>query len=133
MLLVGALFALFAVGLWLYCLTDALLTPEAGFGSPAKKTWIVLIAVMFVLGAAAWLLAGRPSRYPAGRAAGFVPRGSEALGPEAEAALLRHPAGRWRLDGPPAEAGPTGPDDDPEFLRQLDSVIRNSREPGDEI
>ncbi|SRR5216683_181290 len=131
MLLLGTLFALFAVGLWLYCLTDALLAPDAGFSSPAKKTWIVLIAFTFVLGAAAWLIAGRPSRYPAGQAAGVPPRGTDVPGPEADAALLRHPAGR-RLDGPAAEAGPAGPDDDPEFLRLLDRVIRNGGEPGDE-
>jgi hypothetical protein len=49
----------------------------------------------------------------------------------ADAAVARHPAGRFRKtrDGRPI---PIGPDDDPEFLRQLDSRIRGtSSDPGE--
>jgi len=41
----------------------------------------------------------------------------------ADAALSRHPAGRSRR---PGQTRPTGPDDDPEFLRQLDQRIHGT-------
>jgi len=45
--------------------------------------------------------------------------------------VARHPAGRARNGD--ASIGPKGPDDDPDFLRALDRVIRGSYEAGDEI
>ncbi len=65
-------------------------------------------------------------------------------GSAAEAAFLRHPAGRGRYasaDDPVSLAGtpvsedwtvPRGPDDDPDFLSELDRVIRRDREAGGE-
>jgi hypothetical protein len=65
-------------------------------------------------------------------------------GSAADAAFRRHPAGRARFGGaddrmsPPgaALAGwavPRGPDDDPEFLAELDRVIRGEpRFPGED-
>jgi hypothetical protein len=61
------------------------------------------------------------------------------------AALRRHPAGRAREDwiaetslqdlvsgarDEPVPLWPSAPDDDPEFLRYLDQVIRDNREAG---
>ena len=44
---------------------------------------------------------------------------------EAEAAVLRHPAGRSRPRRASIRPSPLkGPDDDPEFLRSLDRAIR---------
>jgi hypothetical protein len=61
-------------------------------------------------------------------------------GPAAEAAFRRHPAGRALTDAdlaaaPPRDAPrtwarPSGPDDDPEFLRELDRLIRGRRQRG---
>jgi|ERR1022692_1831986 hypothetical protein len=62
-------------------------------------------------------------------------------GPAAEAAFRRHPAGRaLTADGelataqqpnaPSAWARPNGPDDDPEFLSELDRQIRGRRQRG---
>jgi hypothetical protein len=65
-------------------------------------------------------------------------------GSAAEAAFRRHPAGRARYadaddrlspGGSPVSsdwAVPRGPDDDAEFLSQLDRAIRRDRELGDE-
>ena len=47
MLLSGALFALFMTGFWLYCLTDAILTPAAECRGVSKPTWIVIISLTF--------------------------------------------------------------------------------------
>jgi hypothetical protein len=45
----------------------------------------------------------------------------------AEAALARHPASQARRATGPGQAVPLGPDDDPEFLRQLSERIRRER------
>ena len=56
-----------------------------------------------------------------------------AVGPEADDALRRHPAGRARHGGT-AERNPApviGPDDDPEFINSLEWLIRGG-EPDEE-
>jgi hypothetical protein len=132
MLLPGVLFALFLAGCWLYCLADAALTPAGDYLGWSKRAWVVIIAVTFIAGALAWVIAGRHSRarhwpataidhlaiaslddvniiwYPHRPGAGT-----------ADAALARHPAGRSRMRGRQVPSVPRGPDDDPEFLRQL--------------
>jgi hypothetical protein len=45
----------------------------------------------------------------------------------AEAALARHPASQARRAEDPARARTVGPDDDPEFLRELSERIRRER------
>src|SRR5512135_1873507 len=50
---------------------------------------------------------------------------------EAEAALLRPPAGRSRPRGVPGQSPPMGPDDDPDFLRSLSRAIHGA-DPGDD-
>lgn len=162
MLLLGALFALFVVGFWLYCLADVAFTPRSECRGLPKAAWLVIVAGTSVAGAVAWLVARRPARavppppgirrpgagrrQPPGPRVTAVDRpalrdggagGSGRNGPggdgpgkrpslEAEAALLWHPAGRSRACGAPGRAAPQGPDDDPEFLRGLDEVIRGS-------
>lgn len=142
MLLSGVLFVLFLAGCWLYCLTDAALTPKWEYRSRlAKSTWIYLIAATFVVGAAAWLIARRSWRNrswvsaPAGRGT-RIGRGARDFmwhpASAADVAAARHPASRSRLAPPGHGTLPKGPDDDPEFLRQLDSRIRGtSTDPGE--
>ena len=62
MLLSGALFVLFLAGCWLYCLTDAALTPAAEYRRLPKAAWLGIIAATFIVGAIAWLLARRSAR-----------------------------------------------------------------------
>ena len=167
MLLSGALFFLFLAGCWLYCLTDAALTPGAEYRGLPKAAWIGIIAATFIVGAIAWLVARRSARTQSW-ATGYVGRATlvdpadtdptwypywvaadladsagaadaqdadaadtDAADTDAAAAVARHPAGRSRK----ARAGrhiPLGPDDDPEFLRHLDSRIRGtSSDPGE--
>ena len=165
MLLSGVLFVLFLAGCWLYCLTDAALTPAAEYRGLSKAAWIGIIAATFIVGAIAWLIARRSARTQSwatgyvGRAtlvdpadtdpnwyphwvaadvadsAGATDAGDAADAADAldaaDAAVARHPAGRFKK----ARGGrpiPKGPDDDPEFLRQLDSRIRGtSSDPGE--
>jgi hypothetical protein len=132
MLLSGALFALFMTGCWLYCLTDAILTPAADCRGLSKQGWVALIAVTFIAGAFAWLIVRRPVREPARVP---VPR-KDQDDPEGEAeiaglswtaaddAVARHPAGRGKVTDP--YAVPKGPDDDKAFLSALERAIRRN-------
>ena|ERR1035438_7259655 len=135
MLLSGALFALFMTGFWLYCLTDAILTPAPECRGLSKPAWVVIITVTFIGGAIAWLIVRQPVRSPASGdpdssddGAGFL---SERWTAEDDA-VARHPAGRARTTGA-ARAAPKGPDDDPAFLRALDRVIRGNFQAGEEV
>lgn len=152
MLLLGALFALFISGFWLYCLVDVALTPGNECRGLPKAAWVVIVAGTFVIGAVVWLAVRRPARtvlaaappdgHPGGPPALFPPEGRDRSVPrsgppdpygwdgpdvagslEAEAALLRHPAGRSRPRSASSRPRPKGPDDDPGFLRSLDRAI----------
>jgi hypothetical protein len=149
MLLLGVLAALLAAGLWMYALIDILLTPATDCRRLGKGAWLTIAGLLFVPGALAWLAFGRPFATPGRYLPGRGPRSSwgyrpriDLLGPDAEEALRRHPAGRARYDmaddadlfgladATAADIVPTGPDDDPEFLDYLDRVVRDIREAG---
>jgi hypothetical protein len=137
MLLSGALFALFMMGFWLYCLTDAILTPASEFRGMPKPAWVAVITVTFIGGAIAWLIVREPLRSPASPLAS-VPHPDDPDArhfrrerwTDAEDAVARHPAGRART---PATMVPAGPDDDSEFLRALDRAIRGNSQAGGEV
>ena len=85
----------------LYAFIDCLQTPRAYARSLPKWLWLVLVVIVPVVGAVAWLFAGRPQR---ASLVGAAPR-------------------RGR-------GGPVAPDDDPAFLRKLadDEWSRRMRE-----
>ena len=62
MLLLGALFALFAGGFWLYCLVDVALTPSDECPRLPKAAWVAVVAGTFVVGATVWLAVRRPAQ-----------------------------------------------------------------------
>jgi hypothetical protein len=142
MLLSGALFALFMTGFWLYCLTDAILTPAAEFHRMSKPAWIVVITVTFIGGAIAWLIIRQPVRSSSELLAPgprWDPDSVDDLGDDhfrterwtdTDDAVARHPAGRARV-ADTGRAAPKGPDDDPEFLRALDRAIRGNSQAGE--
>ena len=137
MLLSGALLALFMMGFWLYCLTDAFLTPASEFRGMPKPAWIAVITLTFIGGAVAWLIVREPLRSPAAPLESaqhpddpghrYFRRGRRT---DADDAVARHPAGRARAL---ATTMPAGPDDDPEFLRALDRAIRGNSQAGGEV
>jgi hypothetical protein len=123
MLLSEVLFALFLAGFWLYCLTDAVLTPPVP-GWP-KRAWVTFIAATFIIGAIAWVIARRRARrrhWPRSVAGHQAFRDPDWT-PMA-AAIARHPATRSVQAEGPVWTPPKGPDDDPEFLSHLDRLIR---------
>jgi len=123
MLLSEVLFVLFLAGFWLYCLTDAALTPAVpGW---RKRAWVAFIAATFVIGAIAWVIARRRSRgrrWP--RSATYHQVFRDPDWPPMAAAIARHPATRSVQAERPVWTAPKGPDDDPEFLSHLDRLIR---------
>ncbi len=140
MLLSGALFALFMTGFWLYCLTDAVLTPAAECRGLPKPAWVAIITVTFIGGAIAWLIMRRSVRGSSARSLTPPPpwdpddEGSvlSERWTDADDAVARHPAGRARITDA-ALAAPKGPDDDLDFLRMLDRVIRGNFQAGEEV
>jgi hypothetical protein len=95
-LLTRGLPVLFELGLTIFCLIDCIQSPEAGVRNLPKWAWIVLILLFPLLGAIAWLVAGRPS----------PTRGREEY-------VTGYP--EYRSD----RRAPLGPDDDPAYLREL--------------
>ncbi len=139
MLLSGALFALFMTGFWLYCLTDAILTPASQCAGMSKRAWVVVITVTFIGGAVAWLIVRQPARSSSGSLAPMPRWDPDPLDEPGKDyfradrwtdAIARHPAGRARA-ADIGRAGPKGPDDDPEFLRALDRAIRGNSQAGE--
>jgi hypothetical protein len=138
MFLSGVLFVLFLAGCWAYCLTDAALTPAAEFPGVRKPVWLTAIAVTFIVGAIAWLIARRmwragywprrPAAHPSITGFYYQKAAAESLHDtprDAAEALARHPATRSK--NTPERALPIGPDDDPEFLRELTERIRGEQ------
>lgn len=96
----------------IYALIDAIMTPRVQARSLPKPLWIVLIILIPLLGALAWLLVGRPRAEPHHRGGGGNGGGGGTDGP----APRTPPTRPGRRRGSPA------PDDDPEFLRRLDQA-----------
>jgi hypothetical protein len=134
MWLAGALIILLTVGFVLPCMLDITMTPDSEFTMFGKGTWLLIAGAFWIFGAIAWLVAGRPRRLPMLHRSNPYPPGG--YGP-AEA-MYRHPAARAAggYDEPIGSLGfaaarlPLGPDDDPEFLMELDRRIREVRDDG---
>jgi hypothetical protein len=133
MWLACALIILASVGFVLPCMLDITMTPDSEFTTLSKGTWLIIAGAFWVFGAIAWLVAGRPRRLGLHRSSPYPPGGFD----RAES-LYRHPAAR-AAGGYAEPAGavgfiverrPLGPDDDPEFLLELDRRIREGREDG---
>ncbi|PZG55802.1 hypothetical protein C1I98_02775 [Spongiactinospora gelatinilytica] len=85
---------------WLYCLFDVITTPEEETRNLPKVLWVLIVVLLLAVGGLLWLLLGRP-RVPS------------PLAPEAGPGETARPA------------APRGPDDDPEFLKDLDRRLRD--------
>lgn len=85
---------------WLYCLFDAITTPDEEARNLPKLLWVVIVLLMPLAGGVFWLLLGRPNGSPA-------------------------PRGPLPQERSPRPEAPKGPDDDPDFLRDLDRRLRD--------
>jgi hypothetical protein len=105
LLKLGGLFFLISVLFWLWSIFDCLTSDTKRVRNLPRWAWVALILVFLEFGALAWVIFGRPR---AGQAAA---RGS-----------LRKPKPGDRMPGhgsTPRASRPVGPDDDPEFLRNI--------------
>lgn len=59
MLLLCAIFALLTVGFVAPCVIDIAMTPSHHFDVPSKRTWLIVATTFWVFGAATWLVTGR--------------------------------------------------------------------------
>ena len=134
MLLIGLVIALITIGFVVPCLIDVARTPQFAILRLTKRTWVLAILLLSVIGAVAWLVAGRPSgswQTPARHAPLAGLRGIRR-----QEAFRRHPA--RQPDGlgfdvlvsyPAPDYGrPLGPDDDLEFIKELERRIADERE-----
>ena len=101
----GALgFLLFA--LWVFCLFDVITTDESLVRNLQKTWWILIVLLLFDVGAVLWLVAGRPM--PA-KGPGLPHRGNTGR---------QHDAAYPEYDRPGRFAA-TNPEDDEAFLRHV--------------
>ena len=99
--------ALFEIGLLIYCLIEVIQTPTDEVRNLGKGWWILLIIFFPIVGGIAWLFAGRPKRRQ-------VPSGG-------------NPGSGFPEYGSSRRA-PLGPDDDLDFLSELDRANSDHEE-----
>lgn len=100
----GVLIGLAIVAFWLYTLFDVITTPEEEARNVPKALWVIVILLAPVVGGVFWLLFGRPSA-------------------EQYDARTGKPGASKPVPGPAVP--PRGPDDDPDFLRDLNRRLRD--------
>ena len=110
MLGLGGVVVLLVVLVWVYAFYDALTAPPERVRNLPKAIWLLIVLLLSVIGAIAWLAWGRPR-------------------PEVRARVRQSPFGR-QGHGSTRARRTLAPDDDPEFLRRLDDDLR--RDNGDD-
>ncbi|HEY0168410.1 MAG TPA: PLDc N-terminal domain-containing protein [Jatrophihabitans sp.] len=101
LLKLGGLFFLISLVFWLWAIFDCMTSDTKRVRNLPRWAWAVIILVFLEFGALAWVLGGRP------RTGQLAARRSQGGGLEGG-------------QGRPTRGGrPVGPDDDPDFLRNL--------------
>ncbi|EFC82671.1 PLD nuclease N-terminal domain-containing protein [Parafrankia sp. EUN1f] len=128
--MLGLALTFLVIGVWAFSVIDVIGTPAQAVRVVPKPIWLIALIVFFFFGSVCWFLFGRP------RAAYGVPgyerhRASDhpAFGGRGPWGTERRTAGYSRSGLSRAEMRrqsirPVGPDDDPEFLRELSDRIR---------
>jgi uncharacterized membrane protein len=134
MLLLGVAFALLTVGLVVPCVIDIATTPRHLFDLPTKQNWLIVVIGFWVFGAAAWLILGRREvrtrRLWDDVTGSWVPAyESDRLHPSRSVmGDLGFGHSRRSRQAAMAHVRFVAPDDNPEFLLELDRKIRIWRE-----
>ena len=113
-----------------YVIVDVARTPREEIRVLTKPIWIVVALLLYPIGGVLWFVFGRPRSAARRRAAR---REHPAYGGRFEVVEPRRltgprPLRPWSRGG--QAAGPLGPDDDPEFLRELTERIRRENPDG---
>ncbi len=142
MLLLCAVFALLTAGFVIPCAVDIAMTPSHHFALPSRQTWLIVCVAFWAFGAAAWLLVGRRDvrmRAVCDEVTGnwmgnaelslwTTPNRGAGLGYRAG---VNRPGAR-RPSRPTERAAMVSthfvaPDDNPDFLQELERRIRDGR------
>lgn len=89
------------LGLWIYCLLDAITANTDQVRNLPKLLWVGIVVILPDVGSIAWLIAGRPRSVPR-------PGG-----------LLNKSTTGHASPAPPRRAKRRAPDDDPEFMKSI--------------
>lgn len=109
------LLTLALLGFTVYAVVDCIQTEEDRVRNLPKLAWVVLVLLFTPAGGIAWFIAGRP------KDAGGLPRiGPGGIGPFPSGPQDRRGGPRgFRGPGGGSSGPPRGPDDDPDFLKNL--------------
>ena len=106
MVSLGELLSIAFFGAWIYALIDAVTTDKALVRNLPKWAWILIVVILFPLGAIGWFIFGRPPRTDSQPRAAFGPpraapprrpRQPRAERVDDEADVIAHIAERDRL------------------------------------
>lgn len=135
MLLPCAVFALLTVGFVVPCVIDIAMTPSHHFDVPSKQLWLLVAVAFWVFGAAAWLIIGRRDvrmRAVCDELTGSWAHGSEyslwSTPPRRTGTGYRMRASRSEHRVPFTPQSFLAPDDNPDFLLELERRIRERHE-----
>jgi phospholipase D-like protein len=134
MLLLCVAFALLTVGLVVPCVIDIAMTPKHYFDLPSKQTWLVVVIAFWAFGAAAWLVVGRRDvrihRLWDDMTGSWVPGPGQGRHPSARVGSPDNPfaSARRSRQAAMAQVRFIAPDDNPDFLLELDRRIREWRD-----
>lgn len=109
MLFADGTLGLILLGLWLFCLFDAITTDPGNVRNLPKAVWIIIVLVLFDIGSLLWLIAGRDWQ-----------RGTAAV-------RRQGAAGAFPEYDRPGRYVPANPDDDEQFLRQVRARAEEQR------
>lgn len=135
MLVLCVAFALLTVGFVLPCVLDIATTPQHLFDYPSRRMWLVVTIAFWAFGATVWLLVGRREIQLRRAWDEMTDSWIAASGPRS-----RHQTGRYPgADNPfgnsrrgrQAAVAPVrfiAPDDNPDFLLELDRRIQGLRD-----
>ncbi|MEX5631117.1 PLD nuclease N-terminal domain-containing protein [Parafrankia sp. FMc2] len=128
--MLGLALTFLIIGVWVFSVIDVIGTPADAVKVAPKPIWLIILIVFFFLGSICWFVFGRP-RTVYGTAGYERHHASDhpAFGGRGQWGTERRTAGYSRSSAPRAgmrrqAVRPVGPDDDPEFLRQLTDRIR---------
>lgn len=111
----GAL-GLALLGLWLFCLIDVIMTDDSLCRNLQKGWWLLIVLLLFDIGAVVWLIAGRPWPNQApGRGRASAYGGAQG-------------GSRYAEYDRPGRFVATNPDDDEEFLRRCRERAEEQRQ-----
>jgi hypothetical protein len=112
MLFLDGAFGLLVFALWVFCLIDVITTDEVLCRNLQKTWWILIVLLLFDVGAVIWLVAGRPWPATTNRSPYRGNTGSEPY-PEYDR---------------PGRFAATSTDDDEEFLRRCRERAEEQRQ-----